>query len=177
LPDGVLVAVDEAYREFVTDPDVPDALEVFGDRPNVVVLRTMSKAWGLAGLRIGWMHAAPEVAATVRKCVTPFSTSNLAQAAAMAALREGAEMRRRVALVVAERERVLEAMRDIGVDVPDSQSNFLWLPVGDKTAKVASECEQSGVIVRPFAKDGIRITVGTPAENDAMLLALEKALE
>jgi histidinol-phosphate aminotransferase len=76
----VLVVLDEAYREFVTDPDVPTAVETYGDRPNVVVLRTLSKAWGLAGLRIGYLVAQPAVATAVRKVITPFSTSSLAQA-------------------------------------------------------------------------------------------------
>lgn len=176
VPSHVLVAIDEAYREFVTDPDVPDALEAFGDRPNVVVLRTLSKAWGLAGLRIGWLHAAPEVADAVRKCVTPFSTNSLAQVAALAALQASEEMRRRVGLVVGERERITAAIRGLGIAVPDSQSNFVWLPIGDRAVAVAQACEQQGVIVRPFADEGVRITVGTPEENDAMLAALHKAL-
>src|SRR5207244_9127394 len=87
VPEDVLVVLDEAYREFITDPAVPDGLAAYGDRPNVVVLRTLSKAWGLAGLRVGFLVAAPEVAAAVRKVVTPFSTSGAAQAAALAALR------------------------------------------------------------------------------------------
>ena len=118
VPVDVLVVLDEAYREFVTDPDVPDGLEVYGDRPNVVVLRTLSKAWGLAGLRIGFLVAQPEVAAAVRKVVTPFSTSAVAQAAALAALQQAEEVRRRCALVVAERERVTEAVRRLVPDVP-----------------------------------------------------------
>jgi histidinol-phosphate aminotransferase len=176
VPSDVLVVIDEAYREFVTDADVPDALEVFRDRPNVVVLRTLSKAWGLAGLRIGWLHASPEVASAVHKCVTPFSTNIAAQAGALAALRAGDEMRRRAALVVAERDRVIKALRELGVDVPDSQANFVWLPIGDQSAAFAKECEQHGVIVRPFQGYGVRITIGTPDENTTMLLACEKAL-
>ncbi|WP_018352370.1 histidinol-phosphate transaminase [Longispora albida] len=175
-PKDVLIVLDEAYREFVTDPEVPDALEAFGDRPNVVVLRTLSKAWGLAGLRIGWLHGAPEVANAVRKCVTPFSTSAAAQAGALAALSAKDEMQRRVDLVVAERGRVTEGLRALGVDVPDSQANFVWLPLGDKSLAFAQACEQRGVIVRPFQGDGVRITIGTPAENDAMLKVAEAAL-
>src|SRR6185295_7238859 len=86
VPSDVLVVLDEAYREMVTDPDVPDAIDTYADRPNVVVTRTMSKAWGLAGLRMGFLVAQPEVAAAIRKVLTPFSTSLVAQAAAMAAL-------------------------------------------------------------------------------------------
>ena len=171
VPSDILVVLDEAYREFVTDPDVPDGLEVYGDRPNVVVLRTLSKAWGLAGLRIGFLVAQPEVAADVRKVVTPFSTSAVAQAAALAALQQAEEVRRRCALVVAERERVTEAVRRLFPDVPSSQANFVWLPLGDRAAEFGAACEKQGVIVRPFPGDGVRVTIGTPAENDAFLAA------
>jgi len=176
VPGDVLVVLDEAYREFVTDPAVPDGLAVFGDRPNVVVLRTLSKAWGLAGLRVGYLVGAPDVAATVRKVVTPFSTSGVAQAAAIAALAAEAEMSRRAALVVAERERVCAAVRALLPDVPPTQANFVWLPLGARSAEFAAACEAGGVIVRPFGGEGVRVTIGTPEENDAFLAIAEKAL-
>ncbi|HLL65880.1 MAG TPA: histidinol-phosphate transaminase [Micromonosporaceae bacterium] len=172
VPDDVLVVLDEAYREFVTDPLVPDGLATYGDRPNVVVLRTFSKAWGLAGLRVGYLIAAPAVAAEIRKVTTPFSTSAAAQAAALAALQAQDEMRRRVDLVVAERDRVLTAVRKTYPEVPESQANFFWLPVGDRALDLAATCEQHGVIVRAFGGDGVRVTLGTPEENDAFLAAL-----
>lgn len=174
-PD-VLVVIDEAYREFVTDRAVPDALTAYGDRPNVVILRTLSKAWGLAGIRVGFMIAAPEVAATVRKVVTPFSTSGTAQAAGLAALDATEEMRRRCDLVISERARVAEAVRKLVPDVPPSQSNFLWLPLGERTAPFAAACADGGVIVRPFPGEGVRVTIGTPDENDAFLAVAEAAL-
>jgi histidinol-phosphate aminotransferase len=176
VPSDVLVVLDEAYREFVTDPDVPDALDTYGDRPNVVVLRTMSKAWGLAGLRMGYLVAQPEVAAAIRKVVTPFSTSTVAQAAALAALAQEDEVRRRCTLVVAERARLTEALRKLSIDVPDSQANFVWLPLGERTREFATACENRGVIVRGFHPEGVRVTVGTPEENDAFLAAAEAAL-
>ncbi|MER7273566.1 histidinol-phosphate transaminase [Dactylosporangium sp. NPDC000244] len=172
VPANVIVALDEAYREFVTDPSVPDGLVEYGDRPNVVVLRTLSKAWGLAGLRIGYLIGSPEVAAAVRKVVTPFSTSLAAQAAALAALNQEPEMRRRVELVVAERARVVEAVRKVHPDVPETQANFFWLPLGEQSAAFAAQCERAGVIVRAFQGDGVRVTIGTPEENDAFLGAL-----
>ncbi|GAA3448953.1 histidinol-phosphate transaminase [Dactylosporangium matsuzakiense] len=172
VPADVIVALDEAYREFVTDPAVPDGLVEYGDRPNVVVLRTLSKAWGLAGLRIGYLVGSPEVAGAVRKVVTPFSTSLAAQAAALAALDAEAEMRRRVDLVVAERARVVEAVRKVFPDVPDTQANFFWLPIGEQALDFAAQCERAGVIVRAFQGDGVRVTLGTPEENDAFLGAL-----
>jgi histidinol-phosphate aminotransferase len=176
VPSDVLVVLDEAYREFVTDDEVPDGLEVYGDRPNVVVLRTMSKAWGLAGLRVGFLVARPEVATAIRKVVTPFSTSLVAQAAALAALDQADEVRRRCAVVIAERERVTEALRKLSVEVPASQANFVWLPLGDRSAPFGAACEARGVIVRPFQPDGVRVTIGTPEENDAFLAAAEAAL-
>ncbi|GAA2530386.1 histidinol-phosphate transaminase [Winogradskya humida] len=175
VPDDTLVVLDEAYREFVTDADVPDGLRAYGDRPNVVVLRTLSKAWGLAGLRVGYLVAQPEVAGAIRKVLTPFSTSMVAQAAALAALDQEAEVRRRCAIVVDERARVTEAIRKIFPDVPASQSNFVWLPLGDRAAAFGAACEQRGVIVRPFQGDGVRVTIGTPEENDTFLAVAEKA--
>jgi histidinol-phosphate aminotransferase len=175
VPPDVLVVLDEAYREFVTDPTVPDGLASYGDRPNVVVLRTLSKAWGLAGLRIGFLAAQPAVAAAVRKVVTPFSTNLIAQAAALAALDQEPEVRRRAALVVSERDRVTEALRKLAVDVPDSQANFVWLPIGDRSGPFAAACESRGVIVRAFHPEGVRVTIGTPEENDAFLAAAEAA--
>jgi histidinol-phosphate aminotransferase len=174
--EEVLVVLDEAYREFVTDPDVPDGLTEFGDRPNVVVLRTLSKAWGLAGLRIGYLVAQPDVADAVRKVLTPFSINAAAQAGALAALDQDEEMRRRADLVIAERTRVYNALRDLGQDVPETQANFVWLPLRDDAMPFAQVCEASGVIVRPFAGDGVRVTIGTREENDAFLNAAEKAL-
>jgi histidinol-phosphate aminotransferase len=181
VPTGVLVVLDEAYREFVTDPEVPDGLATYGDRPNVVVLRTLSKAWGLAGLRIGYLAAQPDVATAVRKVLTPFSTSSLAQAAALAALDADAEMSRRASLVVEERERVVEALRkllpaDPTRTVPESQANFVWLPLGEAAVPFGQACEAAGLIVRPFAGDGVRVTIGTPEENDTFLAAASGAL-
>ena len=127
--------LDEAYREFVTDPDVPDGLELMRGRPNVAVLRTFSKAWGLAGLRVGYLIAEdPAVAEAVRKTHVPFSVSMLAQAAAVAALASEDEVRARCAAVVAERDRLTAALRERGLDVADSQANFVWLPVGEQAA-------------------------------------------
>jgi histidinol-phosphate aminotransferase len=176
VPETTLVVLDEAYREFVTDPEVPDGLAVYGDRPNVVVLRTLSKAWGLAGVRVGFLVAAPAVADVVRKVLTPFSTSALAQAAALAALDAADEVDRRVSRVLAERDRLRTALTKLVPDVPESQANFFWLPLGDGSAPFAAACEQRGVIVRPFQGDGVRVSIGTEPENDAFLAAAESAL-
>ncbi|UOY01139.1 histidinol-phosphate transaminase [Blastococcus sp. PRF04-17] len=175
VPDQALVVLDEAYREFVTDPDVPDGIELMRGRPNVVVLRTFSKAWGLAGLRVGYLIAEdPAVATAVRKTHVPFSVSMLAQAAAVAALASEDEVRTRCAAVTAERERLTGALRGRGVEVEDSQANFVWLPLGERTTDVAAALEARAVITRPFAGEGIRVTVGTPEEDDVFLAALDE---
>ncbi len=176
VPEDTIVVLDEAYREFVTDAEVTDGLVTFGDRPNVVVLRTLSKAWGLAGLRIGYLVAQPDVAAAVSKVVTPFSTSSAAQAAALAALDQETEMRRRCDIVIAERERVHATLVKWLPEVPVSQANFVWLPLRDRAVEFGQVCEAHGVIVRPFAGDGVRVTIGTPEENDVFLVAAEKYL-
>jgi histidinol-phosphate aminotransferase len=174
VPAATLVVLDEAYREFVTDPDVPDGVELMRGRPNVVVLRTFSKAWGLAGLRVGYLLAEdPAVAEAVRKTQVPFSVSLLAQAAAVAALASVDEVRRRCAAVVAERDRLTRALRDRGVEVAESQANFLWLPVGEEALPLAAALEARAVITRPFAGEGIRVTVGAPEEDDVFLAALD----
>lgn len=174
VPATTLVVLDEAYREFVSDPDVPDGVELMRGRPNVAVLRTFSKAWGLAGLRVGYLLAEdPAVAEAVRKTHVPFSVSMLAQAAAVAALASEDEVRDRCAAVVAERERLTVALRERGHDVGDSQANFVWLPVGEQAAPLAAALEARAVITRPFAGEGVRVSIGAPDENDAFLAALD----
>ncbi len=175
VPERVLVAVDEAYTEFVTDPDaargLPDALS----RPNVVSLRTLSKAYGLAGLRVGYAIGAQAVVEAIRKVGLPFAVNDLAQAAGVAALSAEArpELDARVATVVSERGRVLSALRAAGYEVPESQANFVWLPLRERAREFAAHCEANGVIVRPFADStgGARITIGSVTENDAFLTA------
>ena len=177
VPATTLVVLDEAYREFVTDPEVPDGLEIMHGRPNVAVLRTFSKAWGLAGLRVGYLIAEdPAVADAVRRTNVPFSVSMLAQAAAVAALASEVEVRSRCAAVVTERDRLTAALRERGLVVADSQANFVWLPVGEQTASLAVALEARAVITRPFAGEGIRVTVGTPDEDDVFLAALDDVL-
>lgn len=169
VPGHVLVVLDEAYREFVDDTGVPDGIALYRDRPHVAVLRTFSKAYGLARLRVGYAVAHPPVAAAVRACAVPFGVSGLAQAAARASLHAGPELHERVRTLVAERARVTRALRAAGWTVPESQANFVWLRLGSHTPTFADACEAAGVMVRPFGDEGVRITIGTPEENDHLL--------
>jgi histidinol-phosphate aminotransferase len=173
IPPDVVMVLDEAYAEFVTDPAAVDGRRLLAAHPNVLVLRTFSKAYGLAGLRAGFALGAPEVVAALRQVAVPFAVSTPAQAAAMASLRADDELARRVAIVVAQRERVVSAARALGVDVPDAQGNFFWLPAGDSAAEVAASLENYGVLSRPFAGHGVRVTVTDEPETGILLRALE----
>ena len=169
VPPHVLVVVDEAYREFVRIDDPVDAVDLYRDRENVVVMRTFAKAYGLAGFRVGYAVAPAPVAAAIRACALPCGVSCVAQAAAVASLEREAELLERVDGIVAERERVVAALRDQGFDVPDAQGNFVWLALGDRTLEFAQAAEEAGVMVRPFAGDGARVSIGEPAGNDVLL--------
>jgi histidinol-phosphate aminotransferase len=169
VPRNVLVVLDEAYVEFVRDPQAPDGLAVLAAHPNVVLLRTFSKAYGLAGLRVGFAVADARLAAGIRSASTPFGVSHLAQLAGVASLRAADELLDRVDRIVLERARLLDGLRAQGWEVPDSQANFVWLPLGDASARFAQEATAAGVLVRPFAADGVRISVGEPEATDLVL--------
>ncbi|HVV75773.1 MAG TPA: histidinol-phosphate transaminase [Mycobacteriales bacterium] len=169
VPEDVLVVVDEAYHHYADPAVVPDALVLFRGRPNVIVTRTFSKAFALAGLRVGYCIGSPDVVQAARKTQVPFSVSGLAQQCAIAALGEEPEVRRRAALTIAERDRVTAVLRGQGYDVPDSQANFVWLPIGDDAIPFAEHCAADNVLVRPFAGEGVRVTTGLPEENDRFL--------
>ena len=169
VPRTVLVVLDEAYAEFVRDPDAPAALALLAAHPNVVVLRTFSKAYGLAGLRVGFALAAPRLARGIRAASTPFGVSQLAQVAALASLRAQDELFVRVDALVAERVRLLAALRSQGWAVPDSEANFVWLPLGDRALAFGASAARSGVLVRPFAGDGVRVSVGETEANDLLI--------
>jgi histidinol-phosphate aminotransferase len=169
VPSDVLVVVDEAYREFNRDPEAADGIELYRDRANVAVLRTFSKAYGLAGLRIGFAVAQAPVAEALRACAVAFGVNLVAQAAAVASLRSVDALRERVGALVEERARVLAALRSQGVQVTDTQANFYWLRLGENTAKFAAACEDAGVTVRPFAGEGVRVTIGEPEANDLVV--------
>jgi histidinol-phosphate aminotransferase len=169
VPPDVIVVLDEAYREFIAEDDVPDGIELFRQHSNVVVLRTFSKAYGLAALRVGFAVAHERVAEALRKTATPFGVSTIAEEAAIASLHAEDELLERVALLVAERERVWTALRDQGWPVYRTEANFVWLRLGDDTAAFAAACEEAGITVRPFAGEGVRITVAETVANDRVI--------
>lgn len=176
-PPHVVFVVDEAYREFLDrafgDP-VRDLVPRFS---NVAVTRTFSKAHGLAGLRFGYAVGHPELISAIDKTLFPFAVNALAQAAAIAVIDADDEVRARVASILDERRRVAAALVEAGWELPDQQANFVWLPLGDATDEVYLELERRGVVTRPFSGEGIRVTIGSAAENDRFLSTLAELQE
>jgi histidinol-phosphate aminotransferase len=169
VPSDVLVVIDEAYTEFVRDPAAADGIAFYRDRPNVAVLRTFSKAYGLAGLRVGFAIAHEPVAEALRKTAVPFGVSTVAQAAAVASLRAEAALLERVDALVAERARVVAALTEAGWDLAPTEANFVWLRLGERTPEFAAACEEAGIMVRPFGQEGVRVTIGEPEANDVLI--------
>jgi histidinol-phosphate aminotransferase len=175
VPANVLIVVDQAYREYVDDPGYADALDDARRRANVVVLRTFSKIYGLAGLRIGYGISPREIADALARFRQPFNVNSVAQAAALAALDDDEHVARARALVVAARTRWTHALDALGLRHVPTQANFVLVEVGDGAAVTQALLER-GVIVRPMnayeMPSMIRITFGTPAEDERCLAAL-----
>ncbi|WP_307859149.1 histidinol-phosphate transaminase [Desertivibrio insolitus] len=169
VPPTVLVLLDEAYREFVTDPTAVDGHSM--RHPNVVVLRTFSKAYGLAGLRIGYAVGPAYILNAARSTAIALSVTEPAQRAALVSLDHEDELLERVAALVETRDRVWQALVEQGWDVPKPQGNFVWLPTGDATEAAAEVFERHGIVVRAFAPEGLRISIGEPESVDALLRA------
>ena len=169
MPHDVLVVIDEAYIEFNRDGEAVDSLRLFRDYPNVVVLRTFSKAYGLAGLRIGYGIADEAVAEALGKTRMPFAVTDLAQAAAVASLDAGDELAGRVEAIVAERDRVVAALEGDGWRLPQTEANFVWFPVGAATDDFVEAASERGLSVRGFSGDGVRCTIDVPEANDLLI--------
>ncbi|MFS3127454.1 histidinol-phosphate transaminase [Nocardioides sp. Bht2] len=172
VPPHVLVLVDEAYVEFVRMQDAVDGLALQREFPNVVSLRTFSKAYGLANLRVGYAITTPEIALPLRAVATPFGVSTVAQAAAVASLKAEQALMGRVDALVRERSRVLAGVREAGWQLPDAQGNFCWFPFpgdADATARFVAAAAAVGISVRPFAGEGVRVSVGEQAGNDRVI--------
>jgi histidinol-phosphate aminotransferase len=169
VPGDILVVIDEAYLEFVIDDRALDGLATYAGRPNVAILRTFSKAYGLAGLRVGYAVAHEPVAQALRKTALPFGVSTIAQRAAIASLAAFDELQERVDAIVAERERVVAELRYQGWHVPQTQANFVWLPLGADTMAFAAAADKAGLVVRTFAGEGARCTIAEVEANDLLL--------
>ncbi len=182
VPTHVTIALDEAYVEFQTDDDPDASLDLLAEFPNLVVLRTFSKCYGLAGLRVGYAIGSPDFRAAVDAVRQPFSVNALAQAAGAEAILHQDDVLRRVESTVAERLRVEEALREIGLRTADTQANFSWIDLGEADeAEVVSGLAAQEIAVRPGTPLGdpghIRVSYGTAAENDRFLRVLSEILD
>lgn len=162
VPADIPVLIDEAYVDFVEMDDPVRGVELAREFPNAVSLRTFSKAYGLAGLRVGYALGMADVVAGLDKVATPFGVNALAQAAAVAALQEHGEVVRRVGMIKAERAKLVAALRALDWDGAAPQGNFLWFDLGEDSERFAALCERAGIVVRAFPDDGVRVTVASP---------------
>lgn len=173
LPADVLVVVDEAYGEFVRRPDALDTLALVREHRNVVVVRTLSKAHGLAALRVGYAIGDPELLDPVWRVVLPFPVSAAAEVAAVASLRALPRVLERADAVVREREVLVDGLRERGIGHPEAHGNFVWLPVGARAAELADAAGRAGLSVRAFAGDGVRVSVGEREATERTLAVLD----
>ena len=174
VPADRLVLLDEAYVEFVRDEASVDGRALTGRYPNLVILRTFSKAYGLAGLRVGYAIGPVEILDAARSTAIPLSVTAASTAGALASLEPAAEaeLLDRVGVIAERRDRLRAALIADGWSVPAAQGNFVWLPTGAATDATADALWRAGVVARPFAGDGIRISVGEDASVQVVLDAL-----
>ncbi|HLP22580.1 MAG TPA: histidinol-phosphate transaminase [Microbacteriaceae bacterium] len=172
IPNDRIVVLDEAYAEFVDEPDAVDGLDVVGNHPNLMVLRTFSKAYGLAGLRVGYAIADETILDAARATAIPLSVTAQAEAAALASLEHATELTDRVRDIAARRDRCAADLRAAGWNIPPAQGNFVWLPTGDRTDAVAEALFAAGVVARPFSGEGIRLSIGEPEAVDRAVAVL-----
>ena len=154
VPSHILIAIDEAYVEYIRDGMRPDSLRLAREHSNVVVLRTFSKAYGLAGLRVGYAVGQPALITALDKVYVPFSVTSVSQAAAIASLDAADELLARTDALVAERARVVAALREAGYELPPTQANFVWLPLGNRTMDFVRQAAGARIVVRPLPPTG-----------------------
>ncbi|MCH4175605.1 histidinol-phosphate transaminase [Bifidobacterium sp.] len=177
VPDDVLVLIDEAYVQFNTDAETCIGLDLFHEYSNVIVAQTFSKAYGLAGLRIGYAVGPQDVIDGMRKVALPFGVSDVAQVAAVASLDAYAELSERVDALIMERERVVSKLREQGWQIPEPYANFFWLQLGERSDEIAHYFELSGLSVRVFSGEGIRITIAEREANDLVIDVCARTFE
>jgi len=181
VPGDVLVVYDEAYKEYAERSDFPNAIELFRQYNNILTLHTFSKVYGLAGLRIGYGIGHPTLVAEMNKLRTPFNVTSVGQAAALAALDDSEHVKRSAELNRQERKRLHDELRRMGLNPVPSETNFLFIELGQNAKPFCDALLQEGVIVRPLAwmgfPEAIRISVGSPAENTKLLGAIAHLVE
>lgn len=173
VPPHILVIIDEAYVHFQTDPQAARGLELYREFENVAVLHTFSKSYGLAALRLGYVVARKDVMDGLEKVALPFGVTDIAQAAGVASLAAESELLERIEILIKERDRVESFLETTQWNAPASQANFVWIPAQDLTDQLHEHLMSRGIIGRAFSGNGIRITIGEPEANTAMMEALQ----
>ena len=180
VPAIVPVVIDEAYFEFCAASSIPEGeepplngLDIYRDYPNVIILRTFSKAQGLAGLRVGYSISHPQITRHLRVAATPFAVSALAERAAVASIEHQEAVMARVRHIVAERERVTARLRELGYEFPGTYANFVWLPLGERTGDFVDLMNRNALSVRAFGSEGVRVSIGEVEANDRFLSLCE----
>ncbi|MCP9000018.1 histidinol-phosphate transaminase [Pseudarthrobacter sp. RMG13] len=169
VPSDVVVVIDEAYQEFVRAGDAVDGIAMYRKYPNVVALRTFSKAHGLAGLRVGYSVSNPVLTQYLRVAATPFAVSQIAENAAIASLQNYPLVVERVQSIVDERTRVTSGLRELGWFVPEAQGNFVWLNLGENSSEFAELAGKQALSVRAFGGEGVRVSIGEVEANSRFL--------
>lgn len=180
VPAHVPVVIDEAYFEFCAASAVPEGeeaplngLDIYRDYENVIILRTFSKAQGLAGLRVGYSISHPQITQHLRVAATPFAVTALAEAAAIASIEHEDAVMERVRHLVSERERVTARLRELGYEFPSTYANFVWLPLGERTGEFVQLMAEHALSVRAFGTEGVRVSIGEVEANDRFLSLCE----
>ena len=180
VPATVPVVIDEAYFEFCAASSIPkgeepplNGLDIYRAYPNVIILRTFSKAQGLAGLRVGYSISHPQITRHLRVAATPFAVSALAERAAVASIEHQEAVMARVRHIVAERERVTARLRELGYEFPSTYANFVWLPLGERTGEFVDLMNRNALSVRAFGSEGVRVSIGEVEANDRFLSLCE----
>jgi histidinol-phosphate aminotransferase len=178
VADDVLVVLDEAYIHYADRTDMPRSLEIFRERKNLLILRTFSKVYGLAGLRLGYGIGSEVIVAAMNKLRTPFNVTGLSQAAAIAALDDVEHVRRSVETNRTERKRLCAELSALGLRPVTSHTNFIFMEIGPDASAISDELLHAGVIVRPLGwmgfPEAVRVSVGTAQENEKFLAAMDR---
>jgi histidinol-phosphate aminotransferase len=177
VPDDVLVAVDEAYCEYVTHADYPDCLDYLRDGRNMLALRTFSKIYGLAGLRIGYGITKPELAELMNKVRQPFNTNSLGQAGALAALADRKHVEKSIAINNEGKQFLYQSFSRLGISFIKTEANFVMFETRLSSRELYTMLLKTGVIVRPMSGNRIRVSIGLPEENKRFVDELEKIVK
>ncbi len=176
IPEGILVVCDEAYCEYVTKPDYPDSMKYLAQGKDILILRTFSKMYGLAGLRIGYGIGGKDIIGEMNKLRPPFNTSSIAQKAALWALQDENHLRRTREINEQGKTYLYKELDSIGIKYVPTEANFIFMPLEQDAHTLYTVLLKQGVIVRPMGQHEIRVTIGLPEENKRFIDALKKVM-